>query len=267
MTIAGSAYKLRRFEYDRKRRRTPCREITWTFAHRTLAAHIASECGEGSASKRLPNWIFKLPRDKARFLLDAMMAGDGTSRKHSRTYYTTSKTLADDVQSLCVVAGLASQIWGPYEQRRNAGRPMYQVYVAPNPITCIVTRGRSSSIYVEQVRGRRVVCFTVPNEILVTRRNGKVAIQGNTKHAMHLVRLTRMCREILETGTVIVKRTDRDELLSIRHGAWSYDQLIEWFDREDAALNEVYAKSTLRHHVDRAALDKLCISIVEEALS
>jgi hypothetical protein len=40
----------------------------------------------------------------------------------------------------------------------------------------------------------------------------------DTKHGMHLVRLIRMCRELLETGKVNVKRHDREELLAIRAG-------------------------------------------------
>jgi predicted nucleotidyltransferase len=89
----------------------------------------------------------------------------------------------------------------------------------------------------------------------------------DTKHAMHLVRLMRMCREILETGQVVVRRPDRDELLAVRGGAWSYEQLIEWAIAEDAKLDDVYQKSPLRHHPDRAALDKLCMRIVEQSLS
>lgn len=100
-----------------------------------------------------------------------------------------------------------------------------------------------------------------------TRNAARSAIEAkygyDTKHAMHLVRLTRMAKEILETGRVVVKRPDRDELLAIRNGAWSYDDLMAWFDRQDAELAEAYAKSTLRHHPDRVALDTLCREIVE----
>ena len=88
----------------------------------------------------------------------------------------------------------------------------------------------------------------------------------DTKHGMHLVRLMRMCREILETGKVVVKRTDVEELLAIRHGAWSFEQLIEWADREDAALEQIVKTSMLPHVPDRNALDELCIEIVESML-
>jgi predicted nucleotidyltransferase len=88
----------------------------------------------------------------------------------------------------------------------------------------------------------------------------------DTKHAMHLVRLLRMCREILTRGEVIVKRPDRDELLAIRAGAWSYDELVAWADREDKALEALYASSPLPPVPDRAKLDALCVSLVEASL-
>jgi hypothetical protein len=41
------------------------------------------------------------------------------------------------------------------------------------------------------------------------------------KHASHLVRLMRMCREILETGRVVVKRPDREGAAG--DSAWSVE--------------------------------------------
>lgn len=90
----------------------------------------------------------------------------------------------------------------------------------------------------------------------------------DTKHAYHLVRLIRMCREIMETGKVIVKRPDREELLSIRNGTWSYDQLIEFAESEDKALQKVYAESVILPKIpDFQYLDNLCIKLIERSLS
>ena len=61
----------------------------------------------------------------------------------------------------------------------------------------------------------------------------------DTKHAMHLVRLMRMCREILQGKGVFVKRPDAEELLAIRNGSWKYDDLIEWAGKQDAELTEI----------------------------
>lgn len=87
------------------------------------------------------------------------------------------------------------------------------------------------------------------------------------KHAMHLVRLCRMGREILERGEVIVKRPDAEELLSIRNGAWEYDKLVEWARRQDTEMQELYETSTaVPHQPDRKALEALCVEIVDDAL-
>lgn len=66
------------------------------------------------------------------------------------------------------------------------------------------------------------------------------------KHGMHLVRLLRMGEEILTTGQVNVKRPDAQELLSIRNGAWSYEQLVEYGEATDKHIREVlYPKTSL----------------------
>lgn len=103
---------------------------------------------------------------------------------------------------------------------------------------------------------------------LATRNEARAALERkfgyDTKHAMHLVRLMRMCREILETGEVIVKRPDAKDLLAIREGAWSYDRLVEWAEAEDADLEEVAKKSPLRKAPDRVWLNDLCMEIIDE---
>jgi hypothetical protein len=77
-----------------------------------------------------------------------------------------------------------------------------------------------------------------------------------------------MCEEILTTGKVIVKRPDRQELLDIRNGCWTYEQLIEFADGKEKHLNEIYAHyDVLQRIPDKEKLDKLCISLVEKSNS
>lgn len=101
----------------------------------------------------------------------------------------------------------------------------------------------------------------------VTRNEKRSALEAqfgfDTKHAMHLVRLLRMCGEILSGKGVIVKRPDAEELLSIRRGAWTYDQLIEWAEREDHEMQDLYVSSTLPHSPDMERLNSLCIEAQE----
>jgi len=66
----------------------------------------------------------------------------------------------------------------------------------------------------------------------------------DTKHAMHLVRLLRMGAEVLETGILNVKRPDAAELLEIRNGAWSYEELVKYAEDMDNQVCEVLYKTT-----------------------
>lgn len=73
----------------------------------------------------------------------------------------------------------------------------------------------------------------------------------DTKHAMHLVRLLRTCKEALVTGEILVKRPDAQELLAIRNGAWTYDELISYAESTDKEIREVlYPNTKLRKTPD-----------------
>lgn len=101
----------------------------------------------------------------------------------------------------------------------------------------------------------------------VENRNDKRAVLEadhgyDTKHAMHLVRLLRMGREILEGQGVIVKRPDAQELLDIRNGAWDYDDLVKWAESEDKYIREVlYKKTSLPKKPQIKVAEKLIIDI------
>jgi predicted nucleotidyltransferase len=89
----------------------------------------------------------------------------------------------------------------------------------------------------------------------------------DTKHGMHLVRLLKMAKEILQTGQVFVDRkVDKDELLSIRDGSMPYEALVAWAKAQDAEMDILYKESKLPREPNRPAIDKLCVGIVEAML-
>jgi len=89
------------------------------------------------------------------------------------------------------------------------------------------------------------------------------------KHAMHLVRLLRMGGEILETGAMQVYRPDREELLEIRNGSWTYERLVEWGDAEVDRLNALVAdgKSVVPKKPPVNDLERISIEVKEMFLS
>ena len=238
----------------------------------SISSRIIAECGDTN-NKRIPRWVFCLSRSLMEKLLFALLGGDGTVREHktkasSYTYYSKFKPLADDVQELALLCGWETALWGPYESTDVDGRSilMYQVHL--RKVQSRLKRFiRSANVSKIEVCNRRIVCFTVPNGTLITRRNGKVGIHGNSKHGMHLIRLQRMCAEILEGKGVLVKRPDFEELLAIRHGGWTYDQVVEESDRLETKVVSLYETSTLPATADGPKIDALCISLVEDFLS
>jgi uncharacterized protein len=89
----------------------------------------------------------------------------------------------------------------------------------------------------------------------------------DTKHAMHLVRLMRMAIEILRDGQVLVRRPDAEELLSVRDGRWSYDELMQWAQDMEVTLNTVAAESRLPEESDPVAIDRLLVNVIESYLT
>jgi hypothetical protein len=83
---------------------------------------------------------------------------------------------------------------------------------------------------------------------------------------MHLIRLLTMGTEILETGQVNVRRPDRDDLLAIRAGVFSYEDLLARAEALDARLKAALATSDLPATPDLAALDALCVEVIADAI-
>lgn len=88
------------------------------------------------------------------------------------------------------------------------------------------------------------------------------------KHALHLIRPLTMCVEILSTGKVIVRRPDRERLLNIRNGIWTFDEVIEEAEKLDAQAEALYKTSdVLPKTPNFDFLDQLCIKLVETSLA
>ncbi len=79
----------------------------------------------------------------------------------------------------------------------------------------------------------------------------------DTKHASHLVRLMRMGLEILTDHRVVVKRPDREEILAVKNGAWSYEKVMEFAKDMQVKLDEAYKTTTLPKSVDYVKVNAL----------
>jgi hypothetical protein len=86
----------------------------------------------------------------------------------------------------------------------------------------------------------------------------------DTKNAAHCVRLLRMGTEFLRTGELVVERPDASELIDIKKGLFSMDQVIALADAEMAKLEAAKDESKLPEAPDRDQANALCVDIVRE---
>ncbi len=86
----------------------------------------------------------------------------------------------------------------------------------------------------------------------------------DSKNLMHTFRLLDMAVEILTEGKIIVKRPNREELMSIRRGEHDYDDLINRAEAKMKAVEEAHEHSTLQDKPDRKAANQLLIDMRRE---
>jgi len=84
----------------------------------------------------------------------------------------------------------------------------------------------------------------------------------DTKFLYHTVRLLDECEQILEYQDLDLTRS-RKFLRAIRNGEFTLDHLEEYFYQKMSQLEELYAKSTLRHSPDEVAIKNLLLECLE----
>jgi predicted nucleotidyltransferase len=88
----------------------------------------------------------------------------------------------------------------------------------------------------------------------------------DTKNAAHLIRLLRMGIEFLTDGELYVERHDASQLLDIKRGKWTLEQVKFESDRLFKLSEDAYVKSTLPPQPNYDEVNKLCINLVEMGL-
>ncbi len=79
----------------------------------------------------------------------------------------------------------------------------------------------------------------------------------DAKNMMHTIRLLDMAAEILESGVFQVRRPNREELLRIRRGDYTYDELMEMATEKMECIEHLYMQSALPEAPDRALIGRM----------
>jgi len=150
---------------------------------RATAEWLTANCGKITRTKHLPDVTWLLSKRQRQILLEALVDGDGRRfTRGRREYYTSSPRLADDVQRLAIFAGYAATIrLDPPEKEGYA--PKYTVKMN------LTRRIRLVPKMVRHVPYKgKVYCFSTPTGAYLTRRNGLIAVQGNSVYVWNLAR-------------------------------------------------------------------------------
>lgn len=100
------------------------------------------------------------------------------------------------------------------------------------------------------------------------KRRGLVEKFGyDTKNAAHLIRLLRMGTEFLIEGELHVLREDAKQLLEIKRGEWTLDEVMKEADAGFQLAKEAYIRSPLPTVPDLEKINKLCVDILQSVFS
>lgn len=174
---------------------TPKEAWIGTISSKALHSYLFSEIGVDekcdSFHKSVPNWILSLHKSHLMVLLNALVEGDGSkailtdNNLTSYRYFTSSRKLASDVQEMAFKCGYSAFI--SEGKREEDAEVEYTVRwsdsdVGGEPIVC--NSENQAGAKIKEVDYDGVVwCFEVPTGLFITRRNNRIAIQGNSKYA------------------------------------------------------------------------------------
>lgn len=170
----------------------------WRIANVQLA-DVMKKYSVGALNKFLPDWVWQLNKEQCRILLGAMELGDGhTTKSNNRTYYTSSKKLADDVTRLALHAGYSSHCRVPEGRKKGSTRENGKKETiktnADNYVITIIKTKTEPQVNHGHVRTQngqsenwidyndKVYCLTVRTGVFLVKENGKPVWTGNSAH-------------------------------------------------------------------------------------
>ena len=144
------------------------------------------------------------------------------------------------------------------------------LYVAPGSIVKMDTDGEliraNRDIFLSR---RAAVTFTGYAVAQMKKLKARVdrGEEPKWKHAMHLVRLLRMGKEIVQTGKVWVKRPDADDLLEIRYGDRSLESIFAESEKLLKQVDECVQYSPLPREPKADVAEMLLIDLIKRRLA
>lgn len=154
-----------------------CGKYTRLKITQTQLYEYLKHLGNKSYKKHLSLNFSEFSKNQLKILYDSMMLGDGASS--GKDFGSTSKELINEMQAIsCLIGKSTCQSIQYKEGTRGKRKTMYRISLCDKTELLI----KKPSIKKINYNGK-VWCFSTDTGFFITRRNGKIAIQGNTLRA------------------------------------------------------------------------------------
>ncbi|QRG66909.1 nucleotidyltransferase domain-containing protein [Brevibacillus choshinensis] len=138
------------------------------------------------------------------------------------------------------------------------------LYVEPKHVVYAVAAGEELRERRELFLSKRLYHSYGGYAIRNLRKLASAGQAYDAKDAHHLIRLLQMGRELLETGELLVARSNAEELMAIKRGEWRIDDLLAYAEELFAQMSKAYEVSPLPEEVDADAVQQLAIRLNRE---
>ena len=179
--------------------RTPTDKWEWHARSAKQLGLWLQEHAYDGGHKRVPEFVFALAAEQQALVLEGLLKGDGNWARIKAlghgAFYTTSPFLADDVQRLAVNCGWKASR-APRREQRAGWKDQHRVQLNQRRENWLP---KPESIPYDG----EVWCFSMPSGTMVTRRNGKTAMTGNSDPDNKLVLTSFQAQVALLTDLIL----------------------------------------------------------------
>jgi DNA-directed RNA polymerase subunit beta' len=159
--------------------------------NKDLFLYLEEHVRKLAANKKVPDEVFTWKKEDVLQFLKDLTFSDGHVTDSNWGYTTISKTLRDQVQILALYAGIASDYvihaeegWQTIKGKRYYCQECYCVSLKQSKLNPQVNHGHTKTQkgQIEEMvpYEGKVFCCTVPNHVIMVRRNGKTIWCGNS---------------------------------------------------------------------------------------
>lgn len=200
-----------------------------------IARYLAESFGSNSGNKFIPKWIKNLPIKYLSIIYNSMMNGDGNRREKRFRYNTVSKLLSDDFVEILLKLGYFSKTHKELAINDNC-KDIYRINFSENRKLKKFTIRQRNIFHVDY--DDKVYCVTSSTGYIVTRRNGTIAIHGNSGKIHNITaELELVGKEILD-GLMLNQALLNGEMPGYTSAQVGVETLIKRLDTWRATLSD-----------------------------